>query len=217
MILLSFFGPDLIFRIVAFILALVVHEFGHAVVSLWLGDDTPKMQGRVSLNPLSHLDLLGLLMVLFVNFGWAKPVIFDPSKIKINKSLGIILIALAGPFMNALLGLVSIIIDLLIMQSSSPFWHGMIGQFISTMLIWLAIVNVALAIFNLIPVPPLDGWKVLLFMMPRKIFVPMLRFERVGPFLLLLVLILPIGGYSLGGLVINSAIQSVFGWFGLSI
>ncbi len=217
MTVLSFFGPDLIFRLFALILALVVHEFGHAVMTLWLGDDTPKKQGRVSLNPLSHLDLLGLLMVLFVNFGWAKPVMFDPNKLKVNKSLGIILIALAGPLMNAILGLLSIYAKLAILLSSNPFWLGYAGQFISSLLSWLAIVNIALAIFNLIPIPPLDGWKILLFLMPKKVFFSMLRFERIGPFLLLLVLILPFGGYTFGGLIINNALQSVFGWFGLTI
>lgn len=214
---MSFFGSDLIFRLIAFVLAIVVHEFGHALAALLLGDDTPKQQGRVSLNPLSHLDLLGLLMVLFVNFGWAKPVMFDPSKIRGNKSLGIILIALAGPAMNALLAVVAILGLIGIENNITVFGQSSIGQFIYSLLSFVAIINIALTVFNLIPIPPLDGWKVFLFLMPRRIFMSLLGFERIGPFILLFVLLVPMNGFSLGGLLINNTITWVLGWFGLGL
>lgn len=208
--LFSFFGQGFIFRLIAFVIGLAIHEFGHAYMALLVGDDTAKKQGRVTLNPLAHLDLLGLLMILIVNFGWAKPVMFNPNRIKINRQLGIVLIALAGPLMNALLALCAMLALIGMNNSGSAFWLTSFGGFLVNMCYWLAIVNIALAVFNLIPVPPLDGWKILRYSLPLRWLPRADQFERLGPFLLVLVLILPVGG-----LIINGAIQSVMGWFGL--
>ena len=208
--LFSFFGQGFIFRLIAFVIGLAIHEFGHAYMALLVGDDTAKKQGRVTLNPLAHLDLLGLLMILVVNFGWAKPVMFNPNRIKINRQLGIVLIALAGPLMNALLALCAMLALIGMNNSGSAFWLTSFGGFLVNMSYWLAIVNIALAVFNLIPVPPLDGWKILRYSLPLRWLPRADQFERLGPFLLVLVLILPVGG-----LIINGAIQSVMGWFGL--
>ncbi|MHB1684446.1 MAG: site-2 protease family protein [Bacilli bacterium] len=208
--LFSFFGQGFIFRLIAFVIGLAIHEFGHAYMALLVGDDTAKKQGRVTLNPLAHLDLLGLLMILIVNFGWAKPVMFNPNRIKINRQLGIVLIALAGPLMNALLALCAMLALIGMNNSGSAFWLTSFGGFLVNMSYWLAIVNIALAVFNLIPVPPLDGWKILRYSLPLRWLPRADQFERLGPFLLVLVLILPVGG-----LIINGAIQSVMGWFGL--
>ncbi len=210
--LFSFFGQGLIFRLIAFVIGLAIHEFGHAVMALLVGDDTAKKQGRVTLNPLAHLDLLGLLMILIVNFGWAKPVMFNPNRIKINRKLGIVLIALAGPLMNAILALFAMLALIGMNNSGSAFWLTGFGGFLVNMSYWLAIVNIALAVFNLIPIPPLDGWKILRYSLPLRWLPRADQFERLGPFLLVLALILPIGG-----LIINGAIQSVMGWFGLTL
>ncbi len=213
--LFSFFGTGFIFRLLAFVIGLAVHEYGHAKMALMLGDDTAKKEGRVTLNPLAHLDLLGLLMILIVNFGWAKPVVFNPNKIRINRKLGIVLISLAGPLMNAVLALLAILGLLAISSSGSAFWLTGIGMFIANLSFWIAIVNIALFIFNLIPVPPLDGWKILRYALPPRWLSRASQFERVGPFFLVLILILPLGGTTLGGLIINGAITSVMGLFGL--
>lgn len=204
--------PDFLFKLIAFIVGLAVHEFGHAVMALWVGDDTPHQQGRVTLNPLAHLDPIGLLMILFVSFGWAKPVMFDPRKIRINRQLGIVLIALAGPFMNALLALASMAGLAAMEHSSAPFWGGAAGTFIGTLVYWMAILNVALAVFNLIPIPPLDGWKILRYSLPRSFSPKMYQFERIGPFFLILFLFLPVGGW-----LITTVVTTVMGWFGLIV
>ena len=210
--LFSFFGQGFIFRLIAFVIGLAIHEFGHAYMALLVGDDTAQKQGRVTLNPLAHLDLLGLLMILIVNFGWAKPVMFNPNRIKINRQLGIVLIALAGPLMNAILALCAMLALIAMNNSGSAFWLTSFGGFLVNMSYWLAIVNIALAVFNLIPIPPLDGWKILRYSLPLRWLSRADQFERLGPFLLVLALILPVGG-----LIINGAIQSVMGWFGLTL
>lgn len=206
------FTPDFLFKLIAFIIGLAVHEFGHAVMALWVGDDTPRRQGRVTLNPLAHLDVIGLLMIAIVNFGWAKPVVFDPRKIRINRQLGIVLIALAGPFMNALLALFSIFGLLLIAGSPSSFWLGGAGAFIENVVLWMAILNVALAVFNLIPIPPLDGWKILRYSLPRTLGPRLYQFEAIGPFFLVLMLFLPVSGW-----LITTTVTTVLGWFGLIV
>ncbi len=208
---LSSFTSDLIFKLIAIVLGLSVHEFGHAAMALLVGDDTAKKQGRVTLNPLAHLDVLGLLIIFIASFGWAKPVIFDPRRICINKRLGIVLIALAGPLMNAVLALVAIGAFYALNPLPGTFWASGIGIFVFKALSWILQLNIALAIFNLIPIPPLDGWMILHYSLPRRFFPQMSRFERIGPFFLILLLITPVGSY-----VLSYTVMAVMSWFGLA-
>lgn len=133
------------------ILALTVHEFAHAWVANRLGDQTPKYYGRLTLNPLSHMDLLGSLMVIMLGFGWAKPVPVNPNSFK-NPPLHMGLVALAGPISNIILALLGVI--------TSNF----INPYGLDMFVWI---NIYLATFNLLPLPPLDGWRVLQGLNPR--------------------------------------------------
>ncbi len=141
---------------VALILSLTVHEFAHALVGKWKGDDTAERMGRLSLNPFAHLDPLGTLMLLTIGFGWAKPVPFDPRKLK-NPLKDGVLIALAGPAANLFLAVIAAALYKSLAESGAMNFSSVLPAF----LIFLMLVNMLLLFFNLIPVPPLDGSKVL--------------------------------------------------------
>lgn len=139
--------------VVAIVFALTFHEFAHALVGKWRGDDTAERMGRLTLNPLAHLDPLGTLMLLFVGFGWAKPVPFDPRNLK-NPAWDGVAIALAGPLANLILAVTAAVAyrnlaDLSFAQ----------GSLLPVFLALLIFTNLLLLFFNLIPVPPLDGSK----------------------------------------------------------
>jgi len=159
--------------IVAFFVALTVHEASHALVSNWQGDPTARLLGRVSLNPLSHIDPFGTillpLMLLIVSkgtwaFGWAKPVPINPNNLR-NRRLGTALIALAGPAANFILAFISgYVLKFIIISAILPPTNLLIIFFLN-----LLTINIVLAVFNLIPVPPLDGSKVLFSILPDSL------------------------------------------------
>lgn len=144
---------------IALLISLTIHECAHAVVADRLGDPTPSLQGRITLNPLAHLDPLGTLLLFVTGFGWGKPVVFDPYNLK-NPRKDAALIALAGPASNFILaGVLSLILHLIPLTST---WA-------SLFLVPLIVVNISLALFNLIPVHPLDGGKILLGFIPEDL------------------------------------------------
>lgn len=140
------------------LLAIISHEYAHGWMSDRLGDPTPRSRGRLTLNPLKHLDPIGTLCLLFFHVGWAKPVPIDPWHYK-NRKKGIICVALAGPVANILLAFFSVFAlgVLLKVSGMTSVWQWILAQ----LLYYSAVVNVGLALFNLIPVPPLDGSRVL--------------------------------------------------------
>jgi Zn-dependent protease len=144
----------LLFRAPALLIALTIHEYAHACVSDSLGDPTPGLQGRLTLNPLAHLDIIGTLMLVLCGFGWAKPVEIDPRYYKDFRS-GQLKVAAAGPVANLFLCFVAVLI--MTARGSLGMSSNMVNQF----LYWLMLYNVWFAFFNLIPIPPLDGSKIL--------------------------------------------------------
>ncbi|MDQ5952372.1 MAG: hypothetical protein QG626_500 [Patescibacteria group bacterium] len=182
--------------VVAIILSLTVHEFAHALVGKWRGDDTAERMGRLTLNPLAHLDPLGTLMLLFVGFGWAKPVPFDPRNLDSPAWDGVT-IALAGPFANLVLATLGGVAfrNLAELQFAQ-------GSLLPIFLILLVFTNLMLLCFNLLPIPPLDGSKVIDALFYRT------RYERVALWLNIY------GPRVLLGLVIISMVTSldVFGF-----
>lgn len=161
---------------ISVLVALVLHELGHAFVSYKLGDPTPKEQGRLSLNPLVHLDLIGTFCLFFFGFGWAKPVGIDYRYYK-QKKLGVALVSLAGPCVNFLLGFIGVILYNLIAINSI---HEFLNIFIQ--------INVGLGVFNLIPIPPLDGSKVVGTLIPDEYYDTYMGFEQFGMIFLLILL-----------------------------
>ena len=159
-------------RIVTMLLVFPLHESAHALVAKWCGDDTAERQGRISLNPFAHLDLMGSLLIMFTGFGWAKPVPVDPRRMK-NQRAGIALTSLAGPLSNFIASFVSMLAFVLIAKTESGYnaWtSSQITPLASGMLLlqYLSQVNIGLAMFNLIPFPPLDGFGVLRFFTGEK-------------------------------------------------
>jgi Zn-dependent protease len=147
------------------ILGLTVHEYCHALVAHMCGDSTSKDQGRVTLNPLKHIDPLGFIMLIFVGFGWAKPVQFNEQNLR-NPKTDVIKIALAGPLSNAVIAMIlSILFSLL--SSSATIHITPVMQILSEVFIYAIYINWGLFIFNLIPLPPLDGSHLLLSQFKR--------------------------------------------------
>lgn len=206
MIITSLFTQPLFFIawVLAIILALAWHEFFHALVSRLQGDTTAESQGRLTLNPLAHIDPLGALMLLTVGFGWGKPVPFNPYNLG-NKRFGPALVALAGPASNFLMALISALLIKILLASNLVVING----FGMVFLVLFLFLNLALMVFNLIPIPPLDGSKILFALLPSSTAEFQETLEKWGPFILLGLVVLD----SFGGLGVISSI--VTGGIGL--
>ncbi len=172
---------DGIALVVTLVVALTFHEYAHAWSAARLGDDTARLAGRLTLDPRRHLDVMGSLVFLIVGFGWARPVPVDGYALGHR---GMLWVALAGPVSNLLLAtLVLVPLRFAVVAGEVPLWANALGLFG-----WL---NLGLAIFNLIPVAPLDGWKVLLGSVPSDMAWRLAKYEVYGPMLLLLLLVAP--------------------------
>lgn len=169
----------------AILIALTFHEYAHGQVADWLGDNTPYYQGRLTLNPLAHIDWLGFFMLMVFKFGWAKPVLVNPYNFKnVGVKKGMMLVSLAGPGMNILLALAGMLAYKFLLPFEGAEW-GIYAIRLIEPLIWI---NLILAAFNLIPVPPLDGAKILAGILPDSGARVIYSMEQYG-FLILLVLI----------------------------
>lgn len=178
---------DTLLTALAALLALVCHESGHALAAYWLGDPTAKERGRISFNPLRHIDPIGFLMLLVAHFGWAKPVPIDTRYFK-NPKRDMALSAAAGPATNFILAFFSMIAYCLVgphvTDSGAAYWFFLFFYY-------CALINVGLGVFNLFPIPPLDGSKIFGAFLPDRAYYTLMRYERYG--MLILVALLMVG------------------------
>lgn len=182
------------------LLSIAIHEFAHAWTADKLGDPTPRSQGRVTLNPLAHLDLFGTLAILITRFGWGKPVEFDPYNLK-NPLRDTAIIALAGPVSNVL---IAVVLSIIVQLGILPL------EWLNIALIQVIYINVSLAIFNLVPVYPLDGSKILLALLPKESAYEYDELmHKYGLFLLLLLIFPWAGGVSPVSQLISPIINTI--------
>lgn len=200
---------DILLRLASVFLCLTTHETCHGLAAYALGDPTAKRMHRLSLNPLRHIDWMGLLMMVTLGFGWAKPVPVDLRYFKKPKQ-GMALTALAGPASNLLLAVAAMLISKVI-YLYAPYSAAMDVVF-SFCLYTLAPLSIGLGLFNLIPIPPLDGSKVLAAFLPDRQYIALMRYERYGILVLLVLSFAGIGSslISRGILGVYSALLTLF-------
>lgn len=188
---------SLVLSIPAVLLAITVHEFGHAFAAYKLGDDTPVRQGRLSLNPLDHVDPLGIAMLLFAHIGWGKPVQVDPRNYNRNISVekADAIVSVAGPLMNFITAIIfALIYCALYKFIGYAFLVSNIGYIISSIVVSVITMNIGLGVFNLIPLPPLDGSKIFLPILPSNAKVWFIQHEQMFYFIFLIIWITGIAG-----------------------
>ncbi len=201
--------PILISRIITLLIAFTFHEFAHAATATALGDSTPRIHGRLTLNPLAHLDVMGTVTLLFAGFGWAKPVPINPYAVRRKSKAGLMLVSLAGPAANLILGAIAAL----------PLRFGWVPLNISTnvflpswgeFLLEFLFINLSLFFFNLIPLAPLDGEKIITFFLPEH-WVEV--YDRIRPYsayiLLAIVFILPMLGLNVIDLIIREPLMDL--------
>ncbi len=191
--------PELISRILTLVIAFTVHEFAHAFTAYRFGDDTARAAGRLTLNPLAHLDLMGSLMLVFAGFGWAKPVPVNPYTIRKNSESGLMWVSLSGPlsnFLMAVLAAVPLRFNLVAATTS-----GSILPSPSYFLLDFMFINLTLMLFNLLPIAPLDGDTVADYFFPPSLNRVLNLIRPYGPYLLLAVFLV--------GPLLN---LNIFGW-----
>jgi len=194
---------EFVIYLLAILIAITIHEFAHAWMADHLGDPTARSQGRLSLNPMVHIDTLGMILLLVIGFGWGKPVPFDPFNLK-NPRKDAALISIAGPLINLILAFIlSMIIRIIILMNLSFLF-----SFVSLLFVPIIQLNIILGVFNLLPVHPLDGFKVVGGLLSEKKAIEWYQLERYGIFLLLL-LIIPLGNSSM----LDSIIRPIISFF----
>ena len=204
----------LIARVIVLVITFTIHEFSHAWSATQLGDETPRQYGRLTLNPLVHLDPMGSLLLLVVGFGWAKPVPINPYALNRRTPAGVMLVSLAGPFSNLLmailasvpfrLGLVSVIVGLTKTQAILPNPSQIMVQFM--------LINLLLCLFNLIPLAPLDGEKILDYFLPPRLAKVFEDIRPYGPIILIVVVLVgPMFGLDIISMIIMPPLRALFG------
>jgi len=195
--------PSLITRLIILATAFSVHEFAHAFVANSFGDDTPRLNGRLTLNPAAHLDLMGSLMLLIAGFGWAKPVPVNPYALRRRSPAALMWVSLAGPMSNLLMAILAAIPIRLgvVLPSQSQ------GEFLPSLYSFLfefILINLFLMLFNLIPLFPLDGEKVLEYLLPPRMAMTLDNIRPYGPLILFGIVFLgPVIGLDIFGMLIQ--------------
>ncbi len=201
MLLSGFNITEILFRIPAVLIAISIHETAHGYVAYKLGDPTAKNMGRLSLNPLDHLDIMGVICMLLFGFGWAKPVPVNPLYFK-NRKQGMSLVGLAGPMSNLFMALISALLLGVFFGFGLHALESIFVDFLLNVLSAIMALNVGLAVFNLIPIPPLDGSKILAVVLPDKAYYNLMRYERYAmPILMILLffnILTPVLGFISG-------------------
>jgi Zn-dependent protease len=177
--------PDLqtiIARVLVLVIAFTVHELAHALTADYLGDPTPRRMGRITLNPLKHLDPIGTLLLIVAGFGWAKPVMVNPMNMRGNPRTSMAIVAAAGPLSNLILATLGAMLVRFGLVSFSATSSALSPAFLLGEFIWI---NLILALFNLIPIPPLDGSKILFAILPGELVYRLRPLEQFG-FLILM-------------------------------
>lgn len=190
--------------LISIVIAIAVHEYSHAKTADYLGDPTPQLQGRVTLNPRAHIDMYGLLFLVLFGFGWGKPVQFDPFNLK-DKRRDAALISIAGPISNILLATLGSIL----LRMINLFGLESIATIGSILLTPFIMLNLILAVFNLLPIHPLDGFKIVEGLLNKKQAQEWHKLERLG-FIFLILLIVPFGGNSLLSSILGPVLSFLY-------
>jgi Zn-dependent protease len=179
------------FVLIAIALAFTLHEFAHAFVADKFGDPTPRSMGRVSLNPRVHMDLLGTILIFVIGFGWARPVLINRGNFKKPRLMGVI-VSLAGPLANLVLVVVGIFVfDLFLHYHFFNITDKGVLDAIRALLYYLVTINIRLFLFNLLPLPPLDGYRILQDLLPLKARLKVQQYEQWAIYIFLLFVFLP--------------------------
>ena len=173
------------------LIAMVMHEYAHALVADYMGDDTPRLMGRLTLNPMAHIDPIGALMLLVARFGWAKPVMINPNNFRSWRK-GELCVAFAGPAANLIVAFVALIAQ--VVFSRLDLFTGTALQLVLSMIV---IYNINFAIFNLLPLPPLDGSRILMCFLPSEWNYRLASLERYSFIILIALMMTPVFSYIL--------------------